>query len=195
MTTRESFDALLTWLDPDDRDAAGRAYEIIRAGLINVLISKGFSNAEDLADETIERVTDRVLDISGTYEGPRVKYFYGVLRNVLKEQRFVKEIATEEFPVHLVEPAKTSKAYDCLIECLKVLPHEQYELILDYYSYQGRNKIESHNKMANELGISENALRMRAFYIRSKLEKCVKECLSRTQMNRMQKTIGSRIGH
>ena len=182
MTTQESFEALLTWLDPDDRDAAGRAYETIREGLINVLISKGFSHAEDLADETIDRVTNRVLDIADTYEGPRVKYFYGVLRNLLKEQRFVKEVATNDFPVSLMEPAKTSQAYDCLVECLKFLPHEQRELILDYYSYQGRNKIESRNKTANELGVSENALRMRAFYIRTKLEKCVKECLSRIQI-------------
>ena len=187
MTTQESFDALLTWLDPDDRDAAGRAYETIRLGLINVLISKGFSNAEDLADETIERVTERVLDIRDMYEGPRVKYFYGVLRNVLKEQRLVKEIATDDFPVHLLQPEKTSKTYDCLIECLKFLPHKQVELILDYYSYQGRYKVENHNEMASELGISENALRMRAFYIRSKLEKCVNECLSRTQINRAKK--------
>jgi DNA-directed RNA polymerase specialized sigma24 family protein len=184
LTTQESFDALLTWLNPDDRDAAGRAYETIRVGLINVLISKGFSHAEDLADETIDRVTNRVLDIADTYEGPRVKYFYGVLRNLLKEQqRFVKEVATDDFPLKLVEPAKTSPAYDCLVECLKFLPHKQRELILDYYSYQGRNKIESRNKTANELGVSENALRMRAFYIRTKLEKCVKECLSRTQIN------------
>jgi DNA-directed RNA polymerase specialized sigma24 family protein len=195
LTTQESFDALLTWLDPDDRDAAGRAYESIRVGLINILISKGFSNAEDLADDTIERVTSRVLDIRDTYAGPRVKYFFGVLRNVLKEQRFVKEVATDEFPVHLVEPAKTNKAYDCLIECLKSLPHKQCDLILDYYSYEGRNKVESHNKMANDLGISENALRMRTFYIRTKLEKCVKECVSRTQIKAVKKTIGNRIGH
>lgn len=187
MTTQESFDALLTWLDPDDRDAAGRAYETIRLGLINVLISKGFSNAEDLADETIERVTEKVLDIAETYEGPRVKYFYGVLRNVLREPRLFKEFATEVFPIRLVEPAKTSQTYDCLIECLKSLPRQQRELILDYYSYQGRDKIDSHNEMAEELGISENALRMRTFYIRTKLEKCVKECLSRTQINPTQK--------
>lgn len=195
MTTQESFDALLTWLDPDDRDAAGRAYETIREGLINILISKGFNNAEDLADDTIERVTDRVLDIRETYVGPRVKYFYGVLRNVLKEQRFIKEVPTDEFPVQLVQPARTTKAYDCLVECLKSLPHKQCDLILDYYSYQGRNKIESHARMADELGISENALRMRTFYIRTKLEKCVKECVSRTQIKAVKKTIGSRIGH
>jgi DNA-directed RNA polymerase specialized sigma24 family protein len=187
LTTQASFDALLTWLDPDDRDAAGRAYEAIRVGLIHILISKGFSNAEDLADDTIERVTDRVLDIRDTYVGPRVKYFYGVLRNVLKEQRVVKEVATNEFPVHLVEPEKTNKAYDCLIACLNSLPHKQCDLILDYYSYQGRNKIDSHVKMANELGISENALRMRTFYIRTKLEKCVKECLARTQIKLVKK--------
>ena len=177
-TTQEPFDALLSWLDPDDREAAGQAYEVIRAGLIKVLISRGFSNAEDLADETITRVTNRLPDIVGTYQGPPVKYFYGVLRNVIREQPPVpKEISVDEFPVRLVEPETKDQAYDCLIRCLTFLPGEKAELILDYYTYQGRDKIESHTKLAHEMGISENALRIRAYYIRLKLGKCVRKCV------------------
>ena len=177
-TTQDSFDALLSWLDRHDREAAGRTYESIRTGLVQILIAKGFSNAEDLADEVIERVTRRVPDIAPTYEGRPANYFHGVLRNIIKEQWDVREIATDDFSFTVIKPEKTNEAYDCLKKCLTFLSQDKRELILDYYVYAGSEKIRGHNEIANELGISENALRIRAFRIRSTLEKCVYQCLS-----------------
>ena len=193
-TTQDSFEALLSWLDPSDREAAGRAYETIRTGLIRTLIARGFNNAEDLADETISRVTNRLSDIQDDYQGAPAKYFYGVLRNLIREQRVVKEVVVAELPIRLIKEEKTSQAYDCLIRCLRELPEEKSELVLDYYAYEGRDKIESHIKLAAELGISENALRIRVFYIRQNLEKCVRECVS-TEIKRAPNPITFRIGH
>jgi DNA-directed RNA polymerase specialized sigma24 family protein len=192
-TTQESFEALLSWLDPTGRDAAGRAYETIRAGLISTLISRGFSNAEDLADETINRVTNRLSDIQDAYEGAPAKYFYGVLRNLIKEQRSVKEVVVDELPILPIKEEKTSQAYDCLVRCLELMPSEKSELVLEYYTYGGRAKIESRIKLADEMGISENALRIRVYYIRQKLEKCVSECMS-NEINRTANPIGDRAG-
>ena len=192
-TTQESFEALLTWLNPDDREAAGRAYEVIRAGLIQMAVRRGFSDAEDLADETIKRVTNRVLEIAPTYVGEPAKYFRGVLRNILKEPR-PKKVHTDEFPVVLVDEEKTSNAYDCLLSCLTSLSNKKCELILEYYSYHGREKIRSHTQMAHKLGISENALRMQAYHIRHKLEKCVRQCLSKPEIKVMRSPITGRIG-
>jgi len=193
-STEESFEALLTWLDPNDREAAGRAYELIRTGLIQTLISRGFSNAEDLADDAINRVTKRVPEIAPTYDGPPAKYFYGVLRNVIKEQGENREITTDEFPVQLVDVQRTSDAYDCLLSCLTRLPKKKCDLILDYYTYQGSNKVSCHTDMANEMGISENALRMQAYHIRHKLGKCVRDCLSRSEIKPTRSPITSEIG-
>lgn len=193
-TIQESFEALLTWLDPDDREAAGRAYETIRAGLVQTAVSRGFSHAEDLADETIKRVTRRVLEIAPNYEGEPVKYFYGVLRNIMREQRLNREFTTDEPPVRLVDEQKTTDAYDCLLSCLASLPNERYEFILEYYTYQGGDKVRSHTKMAEEMGITENALRMRAFHLRTKLERCVRECLSKLEMKNQPIPLESRIG-
>lgn len=193
-TIQEPFEALLKWLDPDDREAAGRAYEVIRSGLIQMSVCQGFSNAEDLADEAIKRVTKRVLEIAPTYEGEPARYFHGVLRNVIKEQRLKKEVTTDEFPVQLVETEKTSNAYDCLLSCLTLLSDKKCEFILDYYTYQGREKIRSHSQMAHELGISENALRLQAYHIRQKLEKCVKQCLSRPEIKSIRSSIESESG-
>jgi len=47
--TKEQFDSLLSWLS-DDRELAGTKYETIRTGLVRVFVSKGFNDAEDLAD-------------------------------------------------------------------------------------------------------------------------------------------------
>ena len=52
--TQELFDTLLDWLDPD-RERAGHRYETIRLRLIKIFTSRGCPEAEELADETINR--------------------------------------------------------------------------------------------------------------------------------------------
>jgi DNA-directed RNA polymerase specialized sigma24 family protein len=163
------FDDLLAWLDPD-RDVAARKYETIRAGLIRIFVAKGFNDAEDLADEVITRVTKRLPEI-------RDSYFGGVARNLVKEAYRLKEIATDLSPVASIQITNQSDEYDCLMRCLQFLAPGKRELILDYYVYEGHNKIETHKTMAQELGISKGALRLRAYHIRSELEKCVWQCV------------------
>ena len=62
ISSPDSFDALLDWLDPDREKAAVR-YEIIRAGLIRIFASKGLSDAEHYTDETIDRVIKRLPEL------------------------------------------------------------------------------------------------------------------------------------
>src|SRR3982751_4869329 len=87
----ESFESLLAWLDPN-RETAGQKYEVIRAGLIRIFVSKGFSDAEDIADETINRVMKRLPEIRDTYVGERARYFHGVARFVIREMNRRKEV-------------------------------------------------------------------------------------------------------
>lgn len=172
------FDALLAWLDPD-REAAGQKYETIRSGLIRIFIYQGFNDAEDLADLTINRVIGRLPEIRETYVGEQARYFHGVARNIIREARRRKETATDRIPECFTEITNTSDRHECLLECLKLIPAEKRELILDYYLYEGRDKIEHHRSMAAELGITEGALRTRAHHIRVTLEKCVSQCINR----------------
>jgi RNA polymerase sigma factor (sigma-70 family) len=173
--TPEAFDIFLTWLDPNS-EAAGQKYEIIRTGLLRIFISHGFSDAEDLTDQTINRVVARLPDIKDNYVGEKARYFHGVARNVIREARRRKEIATDAPPERLSQIANTSDEYECLLKCLKFLTQEKRELILDYHLYERRSKIEHHQQMAQELGITEGALRTRAHHIRATLEKCVLQC-------------------
>jgi RNA polymerase sigma factor (sigma-70 family) len=181
----ESFDALLAWLDPN-RELAAQKYELIRAGLIRIFVSKGFSDAEDLGDTVINRVMKKLPEIRDAYVGEPVRYFHGVARNVMRETSRRREIATETVPDFQAEVASHTDEYDCLVKCLRFLPREKHELILDYHIYDGRDKVVHHRQMAEELGITEGALRGRAHHLRGTLEKCIGQCLERIRSNEKQ---------
>ena len=173
--TPEPFDALLAWLD-SDRDLAGKRYETIRTGLIRIFVARGFNDAEDLADEAITRVVKRLPEIKESYVGEPARYFHGVARNLLRESYRRKEIATDVSPVAYIQITNRSDEYECLMRCLQFLTPTKRDLILDYHDYEGHDKIEQHEIMAQELGISKGALRLRAHHIRAELEKCVLQC-------------------
>jgi len=151
--------------------------------LIRIFVSKGFSDAEDLGDETINRVMKKLPEIRDTYVGEPVRYFHGVARFIIREVIRRKEVAVEVVPEAPLEPEDHSDEYDCLIKCLRFLPADKGELILDYYIYDGRDKIVQHRRMAEELGVSEGALRGRAHHIRGTLENCIKQCIERMKAN------------
>lgn len=178
--TKELFDALLEWLDPD-RDTAGQRYEAIRAGLVRMFVSKGISDAGHSADEAMDRVMKRLPEIRGTYVGDPAKYFHGVARNLILESRRGKEVMTEVLPECLTGEPEQSDTSECLSKCLKQLSRDKQELILDYHLYHGHAKIQHHREMAAELTISEGALRTRAHHLRVNLEKCVLECIDRSR--------------
>lgn len=173
--TREQFDSLLTWLGDGDRETGAAKYETVRAGLLRVFVSKGFSDAEDLTDETINRVITRLPDIRETYDGEPSRYFHGVGRNIIRETNRRKEISAEVSAVW-VDPQPTSEERECLERCLQQLPAEKRELILDYFLYEGHDKVEHHKTLAAELGISEGALRGRVHHIRASLVNCMRQC-------------------
>lgn len=171
-TQLSSFDELFHWLGPD----AGVQYEIIRAGLIRIFVSKGLGNAEDLADEAIDRVIKKLPEIVAGYQGEKARYFHGVARNIIHEARRRKEVATDNIPEQWTSEPKTTDKYDCLIHCLNLLPYAKRELILDYYLYEGKDKIEHHRQMAQQFGITVGALRTRARHTRKHLGECVQQC-------------------
>src|SRR5260370_17001420 len=79
--TQDAFDRLLDWLDAD-RNRAGTRYEEIRCRLIKVFTGRGCMAAEELADETINRVAAKVGEVALDYAGDPASYFYGVCQNV-----------------------------------------------------------------------------------------------------------------
>jgi DNA-directed RNA polymerase specialized sigma24 family protein len=172
----EPFDELLDWLD-SDRDTAGQKYVTIRSGLIRMFVSHGVGDGAFYADETIDRVMKRLPEIRPTFVGEPARYFNGVARKVLLEAIRKDKVVTDVIPERITDENRSSDLLDCLKECLKDLPEDKQELILDYHLYQGRAKVEHHREMAAELSISEGALRTRAHHMRVSLENCVLQCL------------------
>src|SRR6476661_3695726 len=80
----ESFDEILAWLNPD-RDVAASAYLQLRADLAKIFVYNHCSDPEWLTDETFDRVAKKIHDLRQEYEGDPRFYFYGVARNLIKE--------------------------------------------------------------------------------------------------------------
>lgn len=172
--SQESFDLLLRFLD-SDREAAGRRYEEIRIKLVKVFTCRGCLTPEDLADETMNRVSRKVGGIIESYVGDRRLYFYGVARNV-----FLESVRKQPHVPPMPEPTSTEQKeaeQECLDQCMQKLTPTNRKLILEYYTSDKRQKIERRKQLAERLGIAPNALRIRAHRIRGSLTKCVFECL------------------
>jgi len=62
-------------------------------------------------------------------------------------------------------------------KCMDGLSIENRTFILSYYDESGRAKIDKRKSLTEKLGISRNAVTLRAFQIRKKLENCIKSHL------------------
>jgi RNA polymerase sigma factor (sigma-70 family) len=176
--TKEEFDRLLAWLD-SDREKAGVIYETIRCRLIKIFARRGCWEAENLADETINRVATKIESISTQYTGNPALYFYGVARKIHHEYLRLRQRPLPEFSP--VPNPFEDEEYDCLDQCLEGVNVEDRDLILRYYLEDKRDKIDHRRQLAEELGIAINALRIRAHRIRKPLKKCVQECVHRSR--------------
>jgi DNA-directed RNA polymerase specialized sigma24 family protein len=95
-----------------------------------------------------------------------------------------KEVSTDVLPQSQTQASVRSDTHECLLKCLQLLPRDKQEFILDYHLYQGHAKILHHRQMADELRISEGALRTRAHHLRVNLEKCVLRCIDHGRQNK-----------
>src|SRR5262249_47944043 len=161
-------------LDPD-RERAGVLYEKIRWRLITILASRGCSVPEELADETIDRVARRVVDIQETYVGDKLLYFLGVANNVHHE--YLKRPSMPEPPPPNESDEELEQAHSCLETCMKKLPEDSRQLIIRYYAEDKQEKIDLRKQIADELRVNINTLRLRALRIREKLQDCIEKCL------------------
>ena len=172
--SQDSFDALLRWLSAD-RDQAGQIYEEIRLRLIRIFTARASTEAEDLADETMNRVASKLPEIGGTYAGDPAVYFYAVANNVHLE--FLRKKPLAHVPLAVDETADGEDRFRCLEECLSALSDENRHLVIQYYQDERQAKIDRRKLLAQRLGIAPNALRIRACRIRASLLKCVEKCL------------------
>jgi len=174
--SQESFDALLDWLAPE-REQAGQKYEEIRTRLIKIFTCRGCYEPEDLTDETINRVTNRLTEIRGHFKGDQARYFYGVANKVHLE--YLRRRQLQHVDVPETDSSRIEAEFKCLELCLDRLSAENRHLVLQYYQLERKARIDQRKALAKEFGIKLNALRIRAHRIRATLLECVQECLER----------------
>ena len=183
--TAEAFEHLLAWLD-SGVDSDGAAYLSMRSRIVTYFDRKNCANPEDLADEVLNRVSRR-LEEEGTIETESpAKYCYTVARFVFMEQLrspSAREVGVEELtlsaaPSDQDEAVQREMTFECLEHCANALDNEQREMITRYYAGEKGVKIANRKRMAEEMGISLNALGIRAFRTREKLEGCLTRCLA-----------------
>ena len=186
--TPEAFERLLNWLD-GGVSTDGQRYLEIRRRLVTYFDRKGCQTPNDLADETLNRVARRLEEENLVQAETPAKYCYIVARFVFLESlRNAEQHNTRlddmgprhysERDAHGFEDQKQikEKLLICLEECTEKLEPVNREIIIRYYKGSARSKIEGRRALAQELGISVNALSIRACRIRDKLEACVREC-------------------
>ena len=175
--SQEAFDALLEWLD-SDREQAAIKYEDIRKRLIKIFTGRGCVEAEDLADETINRVSSKLDELGTKFEGDRVRYFFGVANKVYLE--FKRKKSPQPPPFSPANSARIELEFRCLERCIETLSEADKYLLLQYYGAEGRPKVEQRKRLAEKLGIAPNALRIRAYRIRVYLQECIEKCIGGT---------------
>ena len=169
--TKEQFDRLLQWLD-SDREKAGTRYEVIRKRLLKVFACFGEQSPEELVDLTINRVARRVEEIQPGYVGDPVHYFCGVATKIVQEVRRKRRIPAVLFPLPVPVDEVKEENHRHLEECIGTLSLDDRRFVLAYYDRNKGQKIELRKRLAEELGVTTNALRIRAHRIRAGLREC-----------------------
>lgn len=184
-----AFQRLLDWLD-EGADSGGQRYLEMRRRLASYFDRKNCPAPDELADETLNRVARRLEEAGAIETDAPAHYCYivarfvfmehlretqkdGALAHELRQQPHADDLAAS---VSDDERKMTEHRLNCLEQCLSKLESLSREIITRYYVGKARVKIERRRALAEELGITTNALSVRACRIRDKLEACVRQC-------------------
>jgi len=190
--TQGSFQDFLHWLD-QGVDSGGEKYLEMHRRLAAYFDRKNCLTADELADETLARVAQKLQEKGEITELSPAHYCYVTAKFVFLEYiRHAKHgrAGLDEFSVSR-QPGSDSvvaapsvrdggddqeQLLSCLDRCLNKLSTADSELILEYYQGEKHEKIQRRRELGIRLGLSANALSIRACRIRTRVEQCVKQC-------------------
>jgi DNA-directed RNA polymerase specialized sigma24 family protein len=180
---------LLAAFSPD-ADQAAVQYEALRSRLIRFFEWRNVPLADDRADEVLNRVARRIDE--GQQVNNVAAYGYRVAYLVSLEARKEPELVDID-QESVQSPAIDSQFEDpepdqrqrCFDRCLEGMPLRNRTIILSYYQDERRAKIDQRKRLAEQLKISLDALRIRAHRIRKGLEKCIASCLPPADQHEM----------
>jgi hypothetical protein len=172
--SREEFEKLLAWFD-SDREKAAVKYQSINARLIRVFASRGCVDADSLADEVMNRVAVRIDTVILNYPDP-VRCCLAFIDNIYREwYRDHSRKANAKLPPSPRPAEELEREDECLKQCLETVTKPDRDLFEHYF--QAEKPIERRKRLALELALTANALRIRAHKLRKELRQCLVECL------------------
>lgn len=178
----------MTTLDAD-REQAGAKYESLRLRLIKFFEWRNCETADELTDTVFDRVIKKIT------EGEQIQniaaYSATVAQFVFKEdcrkrERLFQSI--EDAP-EIESPAENNNFFEtenddaqmnCLEKCLQEFSAENRRLVVAYYDTDERTMIATRKRLAGEMEISLNVLRIRVCRLKAKLENCTRDCCRKT---------------
>jgi hypothetical protein len=172
--TREELEKLLAWFD-SDREKAAVKFQSTHERLIRVFASRGCVDADSLADEVMNRVAVRIDTVIMKYPDA-VRCCLAFIDNVYHEWYRDQCRKANAKPPPSPRPAEELEREDeCLKQCLETVTKSDRDLFEHYF--QSEKRIELRKRLALELALTANALRIRAHKIRKELRRCLVECL------------------
>jgi RNA polymerase sigma factor (sigma-70 family) len=176
----EALGRFLLLLDADVV-SAGQKYERLRQKLIRIFEWRGCVFAEDLADETINRVVRRIEEGAEVVAEEIYRYAAAVAHRVHLEHLRERKRA-EPRPGDAAGPPwlpgrheTTSLRLVCLETVLDRLPPKERSLLVRYYTGERGARIRNRRRLAGELGLSPENLRIRAYRLRARLEALIQD--------------------
>ena len=180
----ESFEKILTWLNPD-REVAATMYLQLRQDLAKIFTFRGCADPEGLTDEVFDRVAKKIAEVQPTYVGDPRLYFRAVANNLVKEDLKKAKTQVSLEGTDLPEPTtieseenNAEHMEECLRSCLQKLSEENRKLIVEYFAKEKQAKIDHRSELAQQFGISVENLRVKVYRIRVSLQGCIERCLN-----------------
>ena len=174
-----SLETLLMGLAAEPDDAA-EAYRIVHARLTRFFNLKNMADPATMADEVMDRLAASMASRGAAEIESPAAFALGIARHLLQEEwrRLAREkeairewtgtVRTE----HDHEKELTMASLD---NCLGRMPAAKREMLQAYYGWTGAEKIAHHRRMADELGLTVNALRNRLLRARTELLTCLRQ--------------------
>ncbi len=172
---QEEFEALLD-LFSANREAAGERYERLRRGLLRYFQYRGCQDPSNLVDVTFDRVARRANEFDPSLSERPEQFIYGFAAYIALES---KRDLGREMPIEGIEllAARELTLGDIDLErleaCLDGLAPADRDLITEYYSADGAERIKLRQSMCGRLNLTPTAIYARISRIRRKLRSCI----------------------
>lgn len=176
--TSDSFAKLLGALSADEAEAA-QLYTKLHESLVNYFKLKGISSPDRAADETIDRIPERITPETKREDIRFIAFSvakFVFLEKIRQEKRrlnadenyYQKKGTTDNFG--------EKDEYEPLRECFNNLYQHEKEMLVNYFADLAGDELSAHRqKMADREEIDLNALRNRVSRLRKRLEECIKK--------------------